>query len=142
MGLLISVFRVANVKNQPPDFEQPIHAHEELTDAKQSHTKTSPPSMQTAPKLLYVAKGLICDDVIRFSMVVLPKPCWDVGVSNVQICVTEVVVQRQWSFLKSGPESLCLIQTHVTFAFLARWQRTFNHYQTCFICYLDQASQN
>ena len=39
---------------------------------KQSHTKTSPPSGRTAPKLIYVAKGLKYewshhDDVMRFS---------------------------------------------------------------------------
>ena len=60
---------------------------------KQSHTKTSVSSiycMQTALKLLYVAKGLNYgwyhhDDVIRFSTVVLPKSCWSEGVSNLQI---------------------------------------------------------
>ena len=50
---------------------------------KQSHTKTSSPSVyckRTAPKLLYVAKGLkyvwyYHDDVMRFRTLILPKPC-------------------------------------------------------------------
>ena len=48
---------------------------------KQSRTKTSPPSVycrRTAPKLLYVAKGLKYvwyhrDDVMRFRTLVLPN---------------------------------------------------------------------
>ena len=32
---------------------------------------------------------------------------------------------------------LALIQTYVTFVLLARWQRTFNHYQPCFAGFLD-----
>ena len=50
--------RVTIVKNQPPDFEQLNHAHEELTDAE---TITHPLSVycaRTALKLYYVAKGL------------------------------------------------------------------------------------
>ena len=73
---------------------------------KQSHTKTPPPSIYcvwTALKLLYVAKGLKYRwyhryDVMQFSTLVLPKPCWSVGVSNLQTWVAEVTVQRQWSF--------------------------------------------
>ena len=51
---------------------------------KQSHTKTSSQSLyckQTAPKLLYVAKGLKYgwkhhDDVMLISTLNLPNPCW------------------------------------------------------------------
>ena len=56
---------------------------------KQSYTNTSSRSAyckQTAPKLLYVAKGLKYvwyrhDDVMQISTLNLSKPCWSEGVS-------------------------------------------------------------
>ena len=47
--------------------------------------------MLTAPKLIYVAKGLSMggyhhDDVMQFSTVVSPKPCLSVEVSSLPTC--------------------------------------------------------
>ena len=95
---VLLLVRVANVKNQPPNFKQLTpctrRAHWCL---KQSHTKTSSRSVyckRTAPKLLYVAKGLKYewyhyDDVMQISTLNLngQRPGW--GQNNGTHCKTK-----------------------------------------------------
>ena len=81
------------MKNQLPDFEQLTRharrANQCLNDCTLKLLVQVYIACEHALKLLYVAKGLKYGwyhrhDVIQFSTLVLPKPYWSVGVSNLQ----------------------------------------------------------